>query len=212
MHPAFVTIILSVFSASLIQAQHHGVDIPEVHPTLAWQKCTSLGSCTTQAGKIVLDANVRWYHNFYWNEGPCYEGTTWYYNLAPSEEAANEMCLLEGISSYADYGVTTSGNYLKLQFVSQSGSQYPTVGSKVYLLADDNTYATFKPLAQEITFDVDMSNLPCGIAADVHFSEMAADGGIVESNGWNNAGAKYGTGYCGAQCPRDVKWINGHVC
>jgi hypothetical protein len=27
----------------------------------------------------------------------------------------------------------------------------------------------------------------------------------------NKAGAKYGTGYCDAQCPRDLKFINGEV-
>ncbi|ELR05381.1 hypothetical protein GMDG_07364 [Pseudogymnoascus destructans 20631-21] len=25
----------------------------------------------------------------------------------------------------------------------------------------------------------------------------------------NKAGAKYGTGYCGVQCPRDMKFVNG---
>jgi len=28
----------------------------------------------------------------------------------------------------------------------------------------------------------------------------------------NKAGAKYGTGYCDGQCPRDLKFINGQVC
>merc|ERR1712050_395453 len=27
----------------------------------------------------------------------------------------------------------------------------------------------------------------------------------------NQAGAKYGTGYCDAQCPHDLKWINGEA-
>ena len=27
----------------------------------------------------------------------------------------------------------------------------------------------------------------------------------------NKAGAKYGTGYCDAQCPRDLKFVNGEV-
>ena len=27
----------------------------------------------------------------------------------------------------------------------------------------------------------------------------------------NKAGAKYGTGYCDSQCPRDVKFINGEA-
>ena len=25
---------------------------------------------------------------------------------------------------------------------------------------------------------------------------------------WGNAGANFGTGYCDAQCPHDLKWIN----
>ncbi|KAJ6528076.1 glycoside hydrolase [Mycena capillaripes] len=38
---------------------------------------------------------------------------------------------------------------------------------------------------------------------------MDADGGVAKSNGVNKAGPKYGTGYCDAQCPRDLKFING---
>jgi cellulose 1,4-beta-cellobiosidase len=38
---------------------------------------------------------------------------------------------------------------------------------------------------------------------------MDADGGVAKSNGANKAGPKYGTGYCDAQCPRDIKFING---
>lgn len=30
--------------------------------------------------------------------------------------------------------------------------------------------------------------------------------------GSNQAGAAYGTGYCDAQCPQDIKFINGIVC
>ena len=37
---------------------------------------------------------------------------------------------------------------------------------------------------------------------------MDADGGLAKYP-TNKAGAKYGTGYCDAQCPHDVKWING---
>lgn len=36
---------------------------------------------------------------------------------------------------------------------------------------------------------------------------MPEDGGY--SYNGNNAGAKYGTGYCDAQCPHDIKFING---
>lgn len=39
---------------------------------------------------------------------------------------------------------------------------------------------------------------------------MDADGGASKYSG-NKAGAKYGTGYCDSQCPRDLKFINGEV-
>jgi len=39
---------------------------------------------------------------------------------------------------------------------------------------------------------------------------MDADGGIAK-NPTNLAGAKYGTGYCDAQCPHDLKWIDGQA-
>ncbi|KAJ7884550.1 glycosyl hydrolase family 7-domain-containing protein [Mycena olivaceomarginata] len=40
---------------------------------------------------------------------------------------------------------------------------------------------------------------------------MDADSGVAKSNGSNRAGAKYGTGYCDAQCPKDINFINGVV-
>merc|ERR1711862_821972 len=43
----------------------------------------------------------------------------------------------------------------------------------------------------------------------MYFSEMQANGG--KGIGRNNAGAKYGTGYCDAQCPHDIKFIDGEA-
>jgi cellulose 1,4-beta-cellobiosidase len=63
---------------------------------------------------------------------------------------------------------------------------------------------------QEFTFDVDLSNLPCGFNGALYFVSMDADGGLSKYS-TNKAGAKYGTGYCDAQCPRDLKFINGEV-
>ena len=39
---------------------------------------------------------------------------------------------------------------------------------------------------------------------------MDADGGLAKYP-TNKAGAPYGTGYCDAQCPRDLKFIAGKV-
>lgn len=62
----------------------------------------------------------------------------------------------------------------------------------------------------EFTFDVDVSNLPCGLNGALYFVKMDADGGLSEYSG-NSAGADYGTGYCDAQCPQDLKFIGGEV-
>lgn len=64
----------------------------------------------------------------------------------------------------------------------------------------------FKLLNQEFTFTVDVSNMPCGINGALYFVEMNENG---DKGGNNMAGAGYGTGYCDAQCPHDIKFING---
>lgn len=53
----------------------------------------------------------------------------------------------------------------------------------------------FKLLNKEFTFDVDVSNLPCGLNGALYFVEMNETG---DMGGDNKAGAKYGTGYCDA--------------
>jgi cellulose 1,4-beta-cellobiosidase len=68
----------------------------------------------------------------------------------------------------------------------------------------------FKLLGNEFTFDVDVSNLGCGLNGALYFVSMDADGGLSKYAN-NKAGAKYGTGYCDAQCPRDLKFINGEA-
>lgn len=55
-------------------------------------------------------------------------------------------------------------------------------------------------LGNEFTFDVDASQLPCGLNGALYFVTMDPDGGQARFPA-NNAGAKFGTGYCDAQCP-----------
>jgi cellulose 1,4-beta-cellobiosidase len=119
-----------------------------------------------------------------------------------------QNCALEGADYPGTYGITSSGNALTLKFVTQS--QQKNIGSRVYLMADDSHYQMFKLLGKEFTFDVDLSALPCGLNGALYFSEMDADGGMSKYSN-NKAGAKYGTGYCDSQCPRDIKFINGEV-
>ena len=46
-----------------------------------------------------------------------------------------------------------------------------------------------------------------GSGAQYHTA--AQDGGLHYPG--NSAGPAYGTGYCDAQCPHDIKWINGEA-
>merc|ERR1719230_812675 len=63
---------------------------------------------------------------------------------------------------------------------------------------------------KEFAFDVDVSKLSCGLNGALYFVAMDQDGGMSKYPG-NKAGAKYGTGYCDAQCPHDIKFINGEA-
>ncbi|CAE6428015.1 unnamed protein product [Rhizoctonia solani] len=201
-------VLVSLALLAAARAQQVGTSKPEVHPTLTWQKCTKSGGCVTQSqGKIVLDANWRWVHNTsgYTN---CYSGQAWDSTICADPVACAQNCALEGADYTNTYGISANGNSLTMKFVTKT--EGTNVGSRVYLLKDDSTYELFKLKNQEFTFDVDVSNLPCGLNGALYFSEMAADGGMSKYPN-NKAGAKYGTGYCDAQCPRDIKFINGEA-
>ncbi|KAL4815875.1 putative 1,4-beta-D-glucan cellobiohydrolase A [Aspergillus spinulosporus] len=193
-----------LFSAllSVSRAQQAGTAQEEVHPSLTWQRCEASGSCTEVAGSVVLDSNWRWTHSVdgYTN---CYTGNEWDATLCPDNESCAQNCAIDGADYEGTYGITSNGDSLTLKFVTGSN-----VGSRVYLLEDDETYQTFNLLNNEFTFDVDVSNLPCGLNGALYFTSMDADGGMSKYEG-NKAGAKYGTGYCDSQCPRDIKFING---
>lgn len=201
----FSKVALTAFAAYAVQAQQIGTYTAEVHPSLTWQTCTAPGSCTTTTGSVVLDANWRWTHSTS-STTNCYTGNTWDATLCPNDVTCAANCALDGASYASTYGVTTSGNSLKIDFVTQSTQA--NVGARLYLMADNTHYETFNMLQKEFTFDVDVSQLPCGLNGALYMTAMPADGGISSTN---KAGAQYGTGYCDSQCPRDLKFIAGEV-
>jgi cellulose 1,4-beta-cellobiosidase len=198
-YPTAVAFFL--LGAISVHCQQAGTLIAETHPPLAWSKCTSAG-CNTLAGSVTLDANWRWLHlkGGYVN---CYTQNYWDLSLCANPDICAMNCALEGANYAVDHGITTSGNAISLKF--KTGDN---VGSRVFLMASNTAYQVFKPKNQELSFDVDVSKLGCGISAALYFSQMPADGGLSSTN---TAGAKYGTGYCGSRCPRNVKFINGLV-
>jgi len=102
-----------------------------------------------------------------------------------------------GGTDYAAMGVTTSGDALTLQHYVNGFSASP----RVYLL-DEGTgkYVLMELLNnQELTVDVDFSNVPCGENGAFYLSEMTADGSKNPGQ-FNSGGAALGNGYCDAQC------------
>lgn len=201
-------ILLSLLAAA--NAQQVGTEQAETHPSMTWSKCTGTGgtSCASQSGKVVLDSNWRWVHKVgdYTN---CYTDNDWDATLCPDNQSCATNCALEGGDYPGTYGINVSGNSNKLTFVTK-GDYATNIGSRTYLMADDTNYQMFNLLDAEFTFDVDLSQLPCGLNGALYFVSMDKDGGMSKYP-TNKAGAKYGTGYCDAQCPRDLKFINGEV-
>ncbi|KAJ8518543.1 hypothetical protein ONZ45_g4379 [Pleurotus djamor] len=198
--------LLAFTYAAAVLGQRIGTLTPEVHPPITIQECSASG-CSTQQKSIVIDANWRWTHS---TSGAtnCYTGNAWDASLCPDPVTCASNCAIDGANYSGTYGITTTGDSLTIRFVTNSGSR--NVGSRVYLLDDNENYKMFNLLNKEFTFDVDMSALPCGLNGALYFSEMEQDGGKAAFAG-NEAGAQYGTGYCDAQCPHDVKWINGEA-
>ncbi|KIK57629.1 glycoside hydrolase family 7 protein [Collybiopsis luxurians FD-317 M1] len=204
-----------MFSAALLAfaffavaySQQIGTLTAETHPPLSWQECTTSG-CTTQSSTVVLDANWRYLHQTT-SSTNCYEGNEWDTTLCPDPTTCAQNCALDGADYEGTYGITSNGDSLTLKFVTTS--QQKNVGSRVYLMApgSETEYQIFKLVNQEFSFDVDVSQLPCGLNGALYFSQMDADGGLSRFSATNKAGAQYGTGYCDSQCPHDIKFING---
>ena len=98
-----------------------------------------------------------------------------------------------------------NGNGVDIGFVTQ-GPYSVNVGSRSYMTENDRKYKLCSMLQKEISFEVDLSNMPCGTNAAIYFFEMEKTGNMEPTN---EAGAPYGTGYCDGQCARDLKWVNG---
>jgi cellulose 1,4-beta-cellobiosidase len=205
-----IIILSAVFALSSLflgaRAQLAGTLTTEKHPALTMSKCTA-SKCTTSAQAITIDANGGWLHT---KTGytDCYTGNTWNTTICPDGKTCAENCALDGADYSSTYGITTTDNALNLNFVTKA--QQTNVGSRTYLMDSDTKYQMLQLLGQEFTFDVDVSNLPCGLNGALYFSEMDEDGGMSKYP-INLAGAKYGTGYCDAQCPQDIKFIDGEV-
>jgi len=197
---------LAMLSAAL--AQQVGKEQSETHPRLTWQRCSGGGgSCTRVNGEVVIDANWRWVHEVGGYEN-CYDGNAWT-DLCSGADDCAKNCAVEGADYQTTYGISTSGDALTLKFATEH--EYGTnVGSRTYLMASATKYQMFELMNNEFAFDIDLSTVECGMNSALYFVPMKPDGGLADEEG-NEAGAKYGVGYCDAQCARDLKFIGGKV-
>jgi hypothetical protein len=187
-------------------AQAVGKEQTETHPKMTWKKCTS-SSCTSQSGEVTIDANWRWLHGTSDTKN-CYDGNKWTDKCSSATDCTTK-CALEGATYSKTYGASTSGDALTLKFVTKH--EYGTnIGSRFYLMSGASKYQMFTLMNNEFTFDVDLSTVDCGLNAALYFVAMDEDGGMKKYSS-NKAGAKYGTGYCDAQCARDLKFVGGKV-
>ena len=206
----FASISIFISTLGCGSSQQAGYLEQEEKPTITLKECTNAGGCTSTQAKLTLDANWRWVHSTSGYEN-CYTGNEWNSQYCSDPVQCAQNCVLEGVSKdkYENtYGVQQIQDGVKVKFVTQH--EYGTnVGSRLYVMDDDDKYKLFYLKNREFSFEVDVSELQCGMNGAMYFSEMAANGG--KGLGRNNAGAKYGTGYCDAQCPHDIKFISGEA-
>lgn len=196
----------------LADSQQAGTVHNEQHPPINLKRCTKVDGCFVEPTSVTIDAQWRWLHDGSQSYHSCFEGVGWDPLHCTDPKGCARDCSLDG-NSLQDYekiyGVSTvEGGVggLELKYVS-GGS----VGSRLYAMDErrGDHYKLWKLKNREFTFDVDVSSLSCGLNGALYFVEMPADGGL--GVGSNNAGAQYGTGYCDAQCPHDLKFIDGEA-
>ncbi|KXJ89812.1 endoglucanase-like protein [Microdochium bolleyi] len=174
----------------------------EVHPKITTYRCTKAKGCKPETNYIVLDSLAHPVHQVGSSIGCGNWGEAANSTACPTKEACAKNCIMEGITDYSKYGVTTKGDSLRLQMIVGTN----TVSPRVYLLdKTENKYEMTKFTGGEFSFDVDAKKLPCGMNGALYLSEMEADGG---KSAINKGGAYWGTGYCDAQC-YTTPFING---
>lgn len=191
------TLLLSslLYAGRCAHAQQIGTATPEVHPRLPTQRCTTSGGCVERRTSLVTDALSRDLHA---RDDPSVSCNTSPLNatLCPDAAACARNCVLEG-ADYTGLGVLTAGAALTLRLYVANGTGWQKTSPRLYLLAEGGeNYEMLRLNNQELTYDVDLSQLGCGMNGALYLSEMDASGSRSDLN---PAGAAYGTGYCDAQ-------------
>ncbi|KAI1496534.1 family 7 glycosyl hydrolase [Biscogniauxia marginata] len=216
--------VLALVLASWAAAQ--GVGTADAHPRLTTEKCTTQGGCVAQNTSLVLDAS---FHGLRARDsssssnstgsadtgnsscGGGFDGKPLSVALCPDAETCARNCVFDG-AEYEGNGVFADGGgaVVLRQYMEREDGTAEKVSPRVYLLddggggedGDNKNYELLYLKNQEISFDVDVSKLVCGMNGALYLAEMNATGARGDLN---PAGARYGTGYCDAQCPANME-------
>lgn len=179
---------------------------PEVHPKLTTQTCTTEHGCVSQGTSVVLDAQWRDIDDIQTGTSCITAGGELNKTICPTAEECARNCALSG-ADYTGAGVEAKDDSMTLHMFHRYHGKLWTVSPQVYLLdSNGKDYSIMKLLNQEVSFDVDVSNLPCGMNGAMYLTAMDASGGRSKLN---PAGAAYGTGYCDSQCYNGYPFLNG---
>ena len=197
---------VALAATSLIYAQQIGKK-PEVHPGLTTQKCTRDAGCVTQNTSVVIDSLTHPIKDLETGKSCTTSDGKINKNVCNTTEECSQKCSIQGVN-YIDHGVETKDASMTLHMYAQGDyGKVKKLSPRVYLLDETGEdYSMLQLRGQEVSFDVDMSNLPCGMNGALYLSEMNKTGNRGELN---PAGAKYGTGYCDAQCFNTSAFLNG---
>ncbi|KAA1129432.1 hypothetical protein PGTUg99_000650 [Puccinia graminis f. sp. tritici] len=171
---------------------------PENPASFIITDCGNGSKCKEVSGGLTIDAN--WRATYVMSQDQqqknyCNDGGAWTSVCSGSGEECAKTC----------------SKFYHHAFFNPKHAYGQNIGSRLYFLeSSGDRHHMFKLKNRQFEFDVDVSKLPCGVKGALYFTSMEQDGGKSKHPS-NVAGEKYGTGYCDAKCPKDIKWVEGQA-
>jgi cellulose 1,4-beta-cellobiosidase len=132
----------------------------------------------------------------------CYDGNLWSDKLCPDGPTCGKNCVIEGAYYQHTLVVDASGDGVTLTFVTH-GWCSTNVGMGLYVLQERKS----RQIEKVFMFSVYARTCRAARTVCSTLCKGPARRDFVVYG--HRASAKYGTGYCGAQYPSDLKFING---